>query len=338
MQDTIILSLLQKYVKDQCTEQELRTLFHWLKSPDNRTDLDLVVKPLWETIDKNMARPDSEREKELREEVALLLSGIGKESKNTFNLRGRNKNRLNSFYRVAAILILAFSVTFGLLTVLNRPSSRQLTYTEKICNKGEKRNILLSDGTKIVLNSDTKLRIPANFNEEERILEMTGEGFFEVAPNPEKPFVITSGKTQVSVLGTSFDFKSYAEDDFIKVTVSTGKVRVNVPSQDLQLSLTANEHLSVNKTDGAIRKETIQENNYIKWIKGSLYFNKEPITEVIKNINRTYNRKVILQCKDNNRIISGAHDNKSLEAVVEAICFITGLRSRTEGEDIIIYE
>lgn len=337
MQDTIIILLLQKYIKNQCSEQELHALLHWLKSPDNHAELDLVVKPLWETIDKNMSRPEGEKEKELHEEVSLLLSGVKRKDRKISNPIIRDKNRLNGFYRIAAILILAFSVTFGLVKVFDRPSS-QLTYTEKVSNKGEKKNIVLSDGTKIILNSDTKLRIPADFNKEERVLEMEGEGFFDVAPNPDKPFIIKSGETRVRVLGTSFDFKSYKEDDFIKLTVSTGKVRVNVDDQDLQLSVSPNEHLSVNKIDGNVSKETIQENNYIKWIQGSLYFNKEPIREVIKTINRTYNRKVILQCKNRDYKITGTHDNKSIEAVIEAICFTTGLHSRQEGDNIIIYD
>lgn len=337
MQDTFIISLLQKYIKDECSEQELQTLLHWLQSPDNHTEFDLVVKPLWETINRNITRPDSGREKELHKEVASLLSGIKPIEQNISTPGRRSKNGLNVFYRVAAILILALSVTLGLLKVLDQHSP-QLAYTENISHKGEKKNISLPDGTKITLNSDTKLRIPSNFNKQERIIEMEGEGFFDVTPNPDKPFIIKSGKTQVKVLGTSFDFKSYKEDDFIKLTVSTGKVRVNVANLDLQLSVSPNEHLSINKIDGTISKESIQENNYIKWMQGSLYFNKEPIREVIKTINRTYNRKVALQCKNCDYRITGTHDNKSIEAVIEAICFTTGLQSRREGDSIIIYD
>lgn len=335
MEDTTILLLLQKYIKDQCSEQELRTLLHWLKSPDNHTEFDLVVKPLWNMIDKNLSRPENRREEELHAEVSLLLSGMKEQRIAKPELK--SKRRLNGFYRIAAILVLAFSVTFGLLKVLDRPSP-QLTYTENVSKKGEKKTIQLADGTKVVLNSDTKLRIPSNFNKEERVIEMEGEGFFDVTPNPDKPFIIKSGETQVRVLGTSFDFKSYKEDDFIKLTVSTGKVRVNVADQDLQLSVSPNEHLSINKVDGNVRKETIRENNYIKWMQGSLYFNKEPIREVLKTINRTYNRQVVLQCRKCDYFITGTHDNKSIDAVIEAICFTTGLRSREEGDKIILYE
>ena len=335
MQETIIISLLRKYVKDQCSEQELRTLLQWLKSSDHHIGFDWVVQPLWDAIDKDMPRPDEEGENELRQEVSSLLSEIRQQK--TSDSKVRSKNRLNGFYRVAAILILALSVTLGALKVLDRPQS-VVTYVEKMSAKGETKSLLLADGTKVILNSDTKLIIPSNFNKEERIIEMEGEGFFDVTPNPDKPFIIRSGEARVKVLGTSFDFKSYKEDEFIKLTVSTGKVRVNVADQDLQLAVSPNEHLSINKIDGNVRKESIEENNYIKWIHGSLYFNKEPIREVIKTINRTYNRKVILQCKNCDYRITGTHDNKSIEAVIEAICFTTGLRSKREGGNIILYE
>lgn len=336
MEEITIISLLQKYIKDQCSEQELRTLLHWLKSSDNHTDLDLVIQPLWNAIDQNMSRPNQERENELRKEVSSLLSTI-KQSSKTSNTSVRSKNRLDGFYRIAAILILAFSVTFGLLKVMDHSQS-EITYIEKTSAKGEKKSIRLVDGTHIILNSGSNLRIPSDFNYQDRMIELEGEGFFNVTSNPDKPFLIKSGNAQVRVLGTSFDFKSYKEDEFIKLTVSTGKVRVNVTDLDLQLSVSPNEHLSVNKVDGSMKKETIGENNYIKWIQGSLYFNKEPIREVIKTINRTYNRKVILQCRTCDYKITGTHDNKSIEAVIEAICFTTGLHSREEGEKIILYD
>ena len=82
---------------------------------------------------------------------------------------------------------------------------------------------------------------------------------------------------------------------------------------------------------------TEQENDYIKWMNGILYFHKTPIKEVIKTIERTYNTKIILNCKNCNQIITGTHDNKSLKAVIDAVCFTTGLRSQQKGDKIIIY-
>lgn len=337
MQDTTIIHLLQKYIDKRITEPELRFLLQWLKSAEDFSCIDLITKSLWDKTDENTTYPDERREHELRNEVFDLLEKIKKEKKRSSRLLPGKRKRWVLFSRIAAIFILAASVTLGLFLISN-DSSITMAYTENRACKGEKKQIQLADGTKITLNSETSLRIPDNFNQRERIIEMSGEGFFEVAHNPEKPFIIKSGEAQVQVLGTSFDLKSYAEDDYIKLTVSTGKVRVNVPPQDLQLTVSKNEHLSISKIDGEVRKETIHENNYTKWMQGSLYFNKEPIREVIKAINRTYDRKVILRCLDCERVISGTHDNTTIEAIVNAICFTTGLHYRMEGENIIIYE
>lgn len=337
MNDTDILSLLQKYIRNECSGEELQALFQWLKSSDDYSGFDQAIRPFWDSIDRNMHVPDKGHEEELRKEVFLLLSDIKQRNKETNNPGVISKNRLSGFYRIVAILILVLSATLGVLKFYS-PQPQPISYEERVSAKGEKKIVRLTDGTKVVLNSDTKLRIPSDFNRESRTVEMEGEGFFDVTPNADKPFVIKSGGTQVKVLGTSFDFKSYKEDDFIKLTVSTGKVRINVAEQDLQLAVSPNEHLSINKRDGDIKKESIDENNYIKWIEGSLYFNREPIREVINTINRTYNRKVVLQCADCDFRITGTHDNQSIEAVIDAICFTTGLQIRREGEKIILYD
>lgn len=132
--------------------------------------------------------------------------------------------------------------------------------------------------------------------------------------------------------------KSYKEDDYINVTVSTGKVLVDISRIDFRMRVAGMEHLSVRKTSGDIFKFKMQENKYNEWINGVLYFNREPLGEVVKTINRKYHKYVLLQCKECNHIITGTHDNKSLEAVIEAICFTTGLKSREDQNTIILYE
>ena len=237
---------------------------------------------------------------------------------------------------VTPIVIAGNEVSKGEVDDTNT-NSTNISYTEIITHKGEQKVYHLSDGSKVTLNSDSKLLIPDDFNEKNRNILMKGEGFFEVTKNPKKPFVIKTNDTQVEVLGTSFNVKAYEEDDLLSITVSTGKVLVKVASQDLQLSLTPNQHLTVDNKRRTINKETFIENDYIKWMNGILYFHKTPIKEVIKTIERTYNTKIILNCKNCNQIITGTHDNKSLKAVIDAVCFTTGLRSQQKGDKIIIY-
>lgn len=336
-QDTIIISLLQKYIKGQCAEQELHFLLNWLKSSDDYSCLDSELKLFWDKIDHQVSAPDEKRTNELQKEVFTLLADLKKEPK-TLNPPKRNRwKRWIIYSRVAIVFMLILGTGWGLYTLTGHTLG-PVTYTEYVSCRGEQRKVRLTDGTWVTLNAGTVLRVPSSFNEKERTLEMVGEGFFEVAHNPDKPFVISNNDAQVRVLGTSFNFKSYREDSFIAVTVTTGKVHVCVDKQDLQLSLLPNEHLSVSKTDGQIRKQMIQKNHYIGWMNNSLYFEKEPIKEVIKVINRTYNCHVVLHSARSDYFITGTHDKKNVEAIIEAICFTTGLSSRKEGQNIVLYD
>lgn len=332
---TGILSLLQKYIENRCDEHELKVLLHWLKSSENLDDFNLVSNSVWSRLEEKYVYPDDKRIAELDREVDVLLRKIKSEqapSKNTFAIRG------NLFYRYAAIILLMLGLALGYLWMHDISTAEEITYAEIRVSRGEMKEHTLADGSHIVLNSGSTLRVPSDYNEKNRSIEMIGEGFFDVTPNLDKPFIVKSGQAQVKVLGTSFNVKAYSEDNTIGVTVSSGKVLVNIPDIDLQLRVLPMEHLKINKETSDVSKLTLEENNYTKWIEGILYFDKEPLTEVIKSISRKYERNIQLRCKNCNPLISGRHDNKSLDAVIDAICFTTGLKYKEEGDTILLYE
>jgi len=329
--DLYIISLLQKYIENKCSEKELRLLLNWLKSSDETKNFDRISNDLWLQLNQKIAYPDEMQKTKLNKEVDQLFRKIKKQSvSEPFFLQKK------WLPKVAAILLFILGIGSTYLLMKNDPEF--IEYTEIYASQGEIKEYTFDDGTHVILNSESKLLIPSNYNNSERTIEMTGEGFFNVTANPQKPFVIKSGKTEVKVLGTSFNFKSYEEDNFIEVTVSTGKVLVNISEMDVRLKVTPSEHLSVNKHNGSLSKSTLQENNYTKWRDGALYFEQEPILEVLKTINRKYDTNVILDCPDCHHIITGTHDNKNIDAVIDAICFTTGLKKRSEGQNIILYK
>lgn len=334
-QNSVMLSLLQKYLENKCTEQELHILLNWLKTPESSNEVDSAGKLLWNQLDSRIPYPDEKRITELNHEVDIILQKIHKNT--PVPTPKKNLSRRNWIYRIAGVFLIMLSVSIG-YRLLHNPTQEQISYKEIYADRGEMKEYTLDDGTHITLNSESKIRIPSDYNDQTRQIEMEGEGFFDVTANPKKPFVIKNDRNLIKVLGTSFNVKAYQEDDFINVTVSTGKVLVNVPDQDLQLRVTPLEHLSINKKTGNLTKLLFEENKYTNWIEGTLFFHREPIREVIKTINRKYNKNVLLQCRNCEHIISGTHDNKSIEAVVEAICFTTGLKYREEGDNIILYE
>jgi len=333
--NTKIISLLQKYIENRCDEHELRTLLYWLKSPDSSDDFDFISESLWGKLAEKYTYPDESRIAVLDQEVDILLRKVKTKQVSPKSEKG---SRRLFIYRAAAIFLVLVSVSIGYFSVKNTDVIEEIVYKEITTSRGETKEYTLDDGSHIVLNSGSKLRIPSNYNKENRSVEMIGEVFFDVTSNPQKPFIIKSGSTQVKVLGTSFNVKAYPEDNTIGVTVSTGKVLVNVADIDLQLRVLPMEHLVVYKETGSLTKSSLSENNYTRWMEGHLYFYKEPLSEVIKIINRKYDKDVVLHCKDCNPLISGSHDNKSLEAVIEAICFTTGLKYRENNGSIILYD
>lgn len=332
--NTKVIALLQKYMENKCDEHELSTLLYWLKSPDASESFDFISDSLWNKLDEKYTYPDENRIAELNREVDILLQKI--KIKQTFSPEKKMLRR-SFIYRVASVFFILVGLGIGYWLIHKTETGEKVVYTEISTARGEIKEYTLDDGTHIILNSESKIIIPSDYNEN-RHIEMIGEGFFDVTPNLQKPFIVKSGSTQIRVLGTSFNVKAYSEDNTIGVTVSTGKVLVNIPDIDLQLRILPMEHLVVQKETGSLTKSTLLENNYTKWREGLLYFEREPLSEVIKIINRKYAKDVILRCKDCNPLISGSHDNKSLEAVLEAICFTTGLKYREGGDNIILYE
>ena len=167
------------------------------------------------------------------------------------------------------------------------------------------------------------MRYPTEFTSDIRLVEMEGEAFFNVMRDEGKPFIIRTRQADVKVLGTSFNVKAYQE--------------VDMPESVMRLL--PNEQIIVNNTNGEILKKNEDAQKVTAWLQGGLYFNRTPISSVIHDLERMYNQEIVL---DPNVVfddyIYGEHDNKSLEAVLNAIQYSTGIRYRKEESRIVLYK
>jgi len=181
------------------------------------------------------------------------------------------------------------------------------------------------------------MRYPTEFTSDIRLVEMEGEAFFNVMRDEGKPFIVRTRQADVKVLGTSFNVKAYQEDELMAVSVRTGKVEVDMPESVMRLL--PNEQVIVNNANGEILKKNEDVQKVTAWLQGGLYFNRTPISSVVHDLERMYNQAIVL---DPNSVfddyIYGEHDNKSLEAVLNAIQYSTGIRYRTEGNRIVLYK
>lgn len=151
--------------------------------------------------------------------------------------------------------------------------------------RGGTYQVVLSDGTKVWLNADSKLVFPSNFgNTKQRIVNLSGEGYFEVTKNKNQPFIVESNGQQVKVLGTRFNINSYTDEGGTKTTLLEGSVDVNgtVLKPDQQATNTGN----------TIKVQEIDASSAIDWKNGEFVLGGQSLEAIMSKISRWYDVEV----------------------------------------------
>ena len=223
-----------KYLLGETSEEESLLVNQWLNENEKNRKYFNEIEFVWKTsgIAQNIEQKDVEKDKE------IFIHKIGalpdeKTIKSTEPVR-RNLKIFGSsteakyyqWLRVAAIFIFAFSLSWTVFYFANRnPDTGSLVYNQIITAKGQKSQIILSDGTKVWLNSETTLKYPSAFNGEKREVILIGEAFFEVQKKDNKiPFIVKTSEIDIKVLGTCFNVMAYPDEEIIETTVVKGSV------------------------------------------------------------------------------------------------------------------
>lgn len=161
--------------------------------------------------------------------------------------------------------------------------------------RGAEYKLEMSDGTVVWLNSETELSYSVPFTGDERRVSLIGEAYFDVAPNKEKPFIISSGNQEVKVLGTEFNVSAYQEDATITTTLVEGKVIVQSFESGTvaqEENLLPNEQLVYHKVGGDVVKKTVDTYPFVSWKEGKFSFRNEPLEKILQKLSRWYDVEV----------------------------------------------
>jgi ferric-dicitrate binding protein FerR (iron transport regulator) len=182
-------------------------------------------------------------------------------------------------------------------------NSKVIKYNTISIPRGGEFSLQLADGTKVWLNSETVLRYPVQFAENERRVELIGEAFFEVTKNDRSPFFVKSGEQTVKVLGTEFNISSYKESPAIYTTLVKGSVEVlfnNKP--EIRQTLKPNEQSSITKADGYFSKSIVDTYEYVAWKEGRFVFQDQNLEAIMNTLMKWYNVEVVFARDDLRRI------------------------------------
>lgn len=180
----------------------------------------------------------------------------------------------------------------------NNSSKEDVLFNYLTIPKGGQFFVQLADGTKVWLNSDSKLKYPTKFIEgETRKVELVyGEAYLEVSPSSEHNgaiFNVLTKMQEVSVLGTEFNIKAYNDDDEISTTLIEGKILVQ--KGEAKKILKPNQQSKINDDSSIIAVQEIDAENEISWVNGMFAFNEESLGEMMKVLSRWYNVEVIFE-------------------------------------------
>ncbi|RIV19045.1 DUF4974 domain-containing protein [Fibrisoma montanum] len=237
------------------------------------------------------------------------------------------------YWQIAAALVLVSGLGWFLLK--NQQTEPVAVPQLAVTSTGKTVEKTLPDGSKVWLNRGSKLSYPQTFADDSREVVLTGEAFFEVKPDPSKPFRIQAGQATVQVLGTSFSVRAY--DSNVRVAVRTGKVLFAAKKKEV--TLVKNEQATFDSRADTIRKLVRVDPNVFAYRTGRLAFKGTPLSEVVQTINEVYRADVRLANAQLNNCLyanTGFENYDTVETVVYVVSETMGLRVRREGDRFII--
>ncbi|WP_266366345.1 FecR family protein [Tellurirhabdus rosea] len=236
-----------------------------------------------------------------------------------------------TYWRVAAAVVLLLGIGW---TVWQRAQPEGPPPQLAVSSRQETVERVLPDGSRVVLNRNSRLSYPTMFADSSREVVLSGEAFFDVKPDPARPFRIRAKGATVQVLGTSFGVRAY--DENVRVTVKTGKVQFAVRQQ--RIVLAKNEQAAYDASKDTIRKAPRLDPNALAYQTGKITFDNERLADVIRTLSETYRVEIRLgnPALADCRLNSSFEYRDSAEYVLNVTAESLGLRLRRDGESFVL--
>ncbi len=213
------------------------------------------------------------------------------------------------------------------------------TYNQLIVPKGKRSSIVFGDGTKLWVNSGSRIVYPISFEKDKREIYVEGEVYLEVTKDKSRPFIVSTNKMNIAVLGTSFNVTAYTTDKEQSVVLVTGAVEVNTDSNK-KIALTPNNRLTY--TGGQLDVENVDASLYVSWVEGLYIYNSEKLGTILDRLSRYYGKTITYDARVSELRCSGKLDMKDeLQDVLTGLAQtapITWQYNEIENELCITYK
>lgn len=217
----------------------------------------------------------------------------------------------------------------------NNVASNEVGYNTLTTPRGGEYQVVLPDGSKVWLNAASSITYPVQFTGNERRVKLTGEAYFEVAKNKEKPFYVTMGNAEVRVLGTHFNISAYGDDDAITTTLLEGSVQIS-KNHSVSLLKPGQQAVINNKSDDIAVSEANLE-DAMAWKNGYFIFSNDNITGIMKKVSRWYDVDVYYAANLNEQKFGGSyHRSKNINELLQYLEMIGKVHFKVQERRITV--
>lgn len=257
----------------------------------------------------------------------------------------------NSFIRRAHPFILAFAAVAALLVVIpltykagvNTGEERiaAIEWVEVSVPFGEKQTVMLADGTTLHLNSGSRLTYPATFSGDNRTVFMDGEAYLDVAKDPEHPFVIKSQGIDIKVLGTSFNFKNFAQERTAELLLVDGSVETNISghNETRLVRLKPGDRMLYNRENDKLDVTRFTSSGYKAFYEdNSLHFYDMEMSDIALDLSRRFNCEIVVLDENlaSRRYFSIFTNNETLDQILAVMSSDGKMSVRRTGKTIYL--
>lgn len=295
---------------------------------------DKEYKEIWDKIETKTTIED--QQKQIAKVVPIRQGIVKKKSTST-----QDSFQFGYFWRIASILLISLGVGyFASLYTLPEPTKEVLQPIKNIVFNnppGVKSSISLADGTRVTLNAGSSLSYEENRFKEVRDVFLEGEAFFEVAPDPDRPFTVNADGVNTTALGTSFNIMAYKGEKQM-VSLLTGKVSIELPnSENGKILLAPKEAISISPDKMLVSKAKFDEDAILAWTRKTIVFDDTKLAEAIRILENWYGVRFHFQNQPKPGMhLSGKFHNEILENVLEGLSYTAGLEFSIDKEQVSI--
>lgn len=367
--------LIAKKLSGEATGDELQELQHHLQLyPEDHYFHDLL-SGWWKREDDSTHYPQRDPEVHFNYILSQATQQASQSPDAIIQKITTTRSKRYGWYWMAAasILVALFLVlNWGSSKTQNKPvlSSKPAQKSEIVAQKGSKTKLLLPDGTKVWLNSDTRLSYESDFNDSLREVTLDGEAYFDVVKNPKRPFIVHTSGISIRVLGTAFNVKSYSSEPVIEATLVRGLIEVQRNSEPhaSRILLRPNEKLTYSKPPEMLDKDH-QSNSFdaenaiahkpilpqrieissiprkkadsirieTSWVYGKLLFEGDTFSELAVKMERWFNVKIVFNDHHvTNYRFRGVFEDENIDEALQALQLTNSFVYEIKGNEVTI--